>query len=416
MKRLYTVLLLAGITLFSAVSTGFPVFYTVIYVLLGVLISSLVWASLNLYGIQVVAERRSGRARVGDIAESDITIKNTTIVPKLLVEVQDLAELPGQVTGKMVNLKPRQVVNWQARAPLRKRGSYRLGPARAFSADFFGIFRLQRTFPGTQEIIVYPAIVDLPMFQLPQAEWTHQGTARRKGQAVTPAASSIREYTYGDSFKRIHWPSTARIGKLMVKEFDTDLGSQVFIMPDLHQGVQAGDDIENTEEYAVTAASSIAARCRAMGWPVGLIAQGDQEYFVTPDRSTSTEEQMLDMFAVARAEGTQPLAEVLMGVWHSITTPATLVVITPSTDLKWVYAIRSLLGRQFQVAVVLMDVRSFGREVDHQETLNALKEQGVLTYVLRRGQELQDALNYKTALAGEVSFAIPTWAGGRMVP
>ena len=55
------------------------------------------------------------------------------------------------------------------------------------------------------------------MFHLPQADWTHQGAARRRSQVVAPTASSVREYSYGDSLKRIHWPSTARIGKLMVK-------------------------------------------------------------------------------------------------------------------------------------------------------------------------------------------------------
>ena len=129
-----------------------------------------------------------------------------------------MAELPGQVTGRVVNLRPKQVVRWQARAPLRRRGSYLLGPTRAFGTDFFGIFRFQRNFPGTQEIIVYPGIVDLPNFQLPQAEWNQLGSPRRRSHEVTPSASSVREYTQGDSLKRIHWPSSVRTGKLMVKD------------------------------------------------------------------------------------------------------------------------------------------------------------------------------------------------------
>ena len=408
MKRRYTVLLLAGISLISGIASNFAVFFIVFYVLVGVLVGSLAWALLSLHGIHAVAERRPSRARVGDFAESDVTIRNSSVLPKLLVEIQDLAELPGQVTGRVVNLRPKQVVHWQAKAPLRKRGSYPLGPARAFSTDFFGIFRFERAFPGTQEIIVYPAIVDLPMFQLPQAEWTQLGAPRRRSQEVTPSASSVREYVQGDSLKRIHWPSSARTGKLMVKEFDTDIGNQVWIILDLHQDVQAGGDIENTEECGVTAAASIAAQCRAREWPVGLIAQGDREYFVAADRRASTEDRMLDMFAVAQAKGTKPVAEVLLEACTSIDPPATLVIITPSTNIEWVYAIRSLIGKQFQIAVVLIDVRSFGEDVNSQAALSELEEHGILTYVLHWGDALKDALNYKEALALEGLAPVPS--------
>ena len=408
MKRLYTVLLLAGISLISGIASNFAVFFIVFYVLAGVLLGSLAWALLSLHGIHAVAERRPSRARVGDFAESNVTIRNSSVLPKLLVEIQDLAELPGQVTGRVVNLRPKQVVHWQAKAPLRKRGSYPLGPARAFSTDFFGIFRFERTFPGTQEIIVYPAIVDLPMFQLPQAEWTQLGAPRRRSQEVTPSASSVREYVQSDSFKRIHWPSSARTGKLMVKEFDTDIGNQVWIILDLHQDVQAGGDIENTEEYGVTAAASIAAQCRAREWPVGLIAQGDREYFVAADRRASTEDRMLDMFAVAQAKGTKPMAEVLLEACNSIDPPATLVIITPSTNIQWVYAIRSLIGKQFQIAVALIDARSFGEDVNSKAVLSELEEHGILTYVLHQGDALQDALNYKETFAMEGLAPVPS--------
>ena len=401
MKRPYAILLLAGISLLSGIASDFAVFFIVFYVLAGVLLSSLIWALLSLQGVHAVAERRPARARVGDFAESDVTIWNSSYLPKLLVEVQDLAELPGQVTGRVINLRPKQVVRWQARAPLRRRGSYLLGPVRAFGTDFFGIFRFQRTFSGTQEIIVYPSIVALPMFRLPQAEWHQLGSPRRRSHEVTPSASSVREYAQGDSLKRIHWPSSVRTGKLMVKEFDTDIGNQVWIILDLHQDVQAGGDIENTEEYGVTAAASIAAQCHVEEWPVGLIAQGDQDYFVAADRRSSSEDRMLDIFAVAKAQGTKPLAQLLHEARNSVSPPATLVIITPSTNVDWVNAMRSLLGKQFRVAVVLIEARSFGWSGTSQQVLSELEANGILTYVVHQGEDLQRALNYKEAIASE---------------
>lgn len=187
----------------------------------------------------------------------------------------------------------------------------------------------------------------------------------------------------------------------MVKEFDTDIGNQVWIILDLHQDVQAGGDIENTEEYGVTAAASIAAQCHVEEWPVGLIAQGDQDYFVAADRRSSSEDRMLDIFAVAKAQGTKPLAQLLLEARNSVSPPATLVIITPSTNVDWVNAMRSLLGKQFRVAVVLIEARSFGWSGTSQQVLSELEANGILTYVVHQGEDLQRALNYKEAIASE---------------
>ena len=156
--------------------------------------------------------------------------------------------------------------------------------------------------------------------------------------------------------------------------------------------------MENTEEYGVTAAASIVARCRELGWPVGLIAQGDREYFVAANRNAATEERMMDMFAVARAEGRSPLDQVLMQAGDSITPPATLVVITPSTDIGWIRILRSFLGKQFRVAVVMIDADSFGMIGSARKAVGMLEEIGILTYLVQQGDDLATALSYDSAV------------------
>jgi hypothetical protein len=45
---------------------------------------------------------------------------------------------------------------------------------------------------------------------------------RRRTHYVTTNASGVRDYAPGDSFSRIHWRSTARRNRLIVKEFELD--------------------------------------------------------------------------------------------------------------------------------------------------------------------------------------------------
>src|SRR5690606_17012240 len=128
-----------------------------------------------------------------------------------------------------------------------------LGPISLRSSDPFGLFVHERVIDQTHDLVVYPAIMELSNFEIPLGELAGESRIQRRTQQVTPSASGIREWQRGDSFNRIHWRSTARAGRLMVKEFDLDPTSDIWLVLDLEQRVQAGAGEESTEEYAVTA-------------------------------------------------------------------------------------------------------------------------------------------------------------------
>ena len=65
-------------------------------------------------------------------------------------------------------------------------------------------------------------------------------TTRKRSHDLTPHAASVREYAFGDSISRVHWNSTARLGKLMSKEFDLDRSGDIWILVDLHRGCSGG--------------------------------------------------------------------------------------------------------------------------------------------------------------------------------
>ncbi|WP_444546131.1 DUF58 domain-containing protein [Tepidiforma flava] len=115
--------------------------------------------------------------------------------------------------------------------PLLRRGLYEWGPLTVTAVDPFGIFRRTRTFGEAQQILVYPPVVELPHFQAPPANLPGEGRFRRRTHYVTPNAAGVREYAPGDAFNRIHWRSTARTGELMVKTFELDPASDIWVTP-----------------------------------------------------------------------------------------------------------------------------------------------------------------------------------------
>jgi uncharacterized protein (DUF58 family) len=62
--------------------------------------------------------------------------------------------------------------------------------------------------------------------------------------------ASVRDYAPGDSFNRIHWPSTARTGQLIVKEFELDPMADIWLFLDLEKRVQVGDVGESVPDLA----------------------------------------------------------------------------------------------------------------------------------------------------------------------
>src|SRR5690606_19401244 len=157
------------------------------------------------------------------------------------------------------------------------------GPLRVTSTDPFGLFRMVREFGGTQQILVYPPVVDLPHFQAPPANLPGEGRFRRRTHYVTPNASGIRQYAPGDAYNRIHWRSTARMGELMVKTFELDPASDIWVILDLERRVNAGRGEESTEEYGVRAAASIARHYLVSNRTVGYMSFGRDLQIIEPE-------------------------------------------------------------------------------------------------------------------------------------
>ena len=392
-----------GLVFFSAISSGFAVFYFMFYTLLAVLLASFVWTRLNLFGLSITASRRSGLSQVGDHVETKLLIKNENILPKILLEIRDMDDLPGNSTGSLLNIKPLQTVTWSGKALLRKRGIYKLGPPKAYTSDLFDLFHFTKTFVGVNEITVHPATVHIPNFQLSHSIGLHPGTSRRSTQQITPSVSTIRDYVYGDALRRIHWPSTLRQSKLMVKEFDSDARGHTWIVLDMDHTVQSGEEIDNTEEKTVEVAASVANHLLNADVPVGVLAHGNQEYAVPPKRTSSAHTDIMSMLAIVKADGNKPLHQVLRQNHSLLGMSSALIIITPSTEISWLEVVRTSLSEVSRIALVFVDPHSFGLDGVLDMNRFFLSSSQAPTYVVRKGGNLGDELDYRNTSSVDMS-------------
>jgi len=421
--RPLTLLILAGLSFLAAQGTGLRLFFHLSYLLVGLLVLAALWAWLNLRGLVVERETLTPRTTVGEYARERIILRNRWFLPRLWVELYDESELPERGPGFVASLAGKETGRWTARTLCTRRGRFRLGPATLISGDPFGIVRLRRSFPATGEILVYPQMVDVPDFRLPGAELPGGQTTRARSFHLTPNVATVREYAPGDSMNRIHWRSTARLGQLMVKEFELDSSADVYLVLDMqeravvrdiraaqrHRGGDAPDAdagpwwarqtaaapvfaLESTEEHAVMAAASLARALLAQNRLVGLVAWGQHRELIPAEREARQLFKILEALAVLRAHGAHALAEVLVAESQRFGRNCTLVVISSSVDERWVSALQQHLSRGVRAVALFVDPQSYGGWQDPEPLLRRLAGLRVPTYRLRQGQPLPESL------------------------
>ena len=380
---------------FYAFGTGFDFFFRFLYVLLMVSGIGFVWAWLNLRGIDHSVTRDANRGRVGGYLGGQVSIVNRTRMPKSWLEVAEATGPSADTSGRGLALIREQVRSWRIRTYLAKRGVYRSGQVRLVSQDPFGLFRLRRDFLDPHPYIVFPAVEELPNLDARFAGLPSDSRMTRHWEQITTDVASIRNYVDGDSMRRIHWPYTARMNELMVKEFDMGLSAEAWVLLDMHQMSHYGadlDEVNNTEELSVTVAASIVDRLMDQSMPVGLASNGDQEHIYRPDSSPEQRGRLMETLSEVRAHGQRPLQDFIYGVRNHLNQYNALTVVTSSVETQWVASLTDLRRQGVEVAVVLVDRSSFGSPTDMRVPLEALSANLIPVYMVHQGDVLDDAL------------------------
>ena len=392
-KRTLAVIAISVVTLFLALGTGFQIYFHICYLTILVLLVSLLWSFVNLRWINLTVRRNYQTLRVGDYVQTNITLENSSPLPAFGLEINELAEIPGHTSATIVNVSPYQSLQLTINVPLKKRGVYQVLEPSITSTDPFGIYSLRNQTRRSEELVIFPKVVDIPVPSLGEGEISGEGEIHRSTPDATSSVSTIREYQPGENYKFIHWPSTARNNSLMLKQFDTGMEDITWIILDLDKNVHAGWDIENTEEYCITAAASIATAYSSIGWSVGLMAHGKRQYILPPKQGVYGLEQIMAALTEARSEGEVRFEELLsQRRSHTFSQATSINIITPSTEIGWSILLESLVEQGLQTSVIMVDSESFGANSNNEVLLQRLQGKYIRTYMLRHGEDIRQSL------------------------
>jgi uncharacterized protein (DUF58 family) len=357
-------------------------------------IGSYILCALSVRGLEV--ERGPTRKIYeGERCDIKLTLINTSRLPKVFLGVAE--SLPQwlepleEARFIVPLLLPKRSIELTYRVRGTKRGAYLLEAVAVSSTDLLGAFRVERRAPAAQEIVVYPSPTRVS--PEPLAGVRAFGGAETEQLAASQAGLEfygIRDYRPGDALRRIHWPSTARLGDFAVVEFEESFGADLVIAIDLRRGTEFGSGRDTSLEMAIKAAASLAAFAVESGANVVIAGQDARRRYLTSARRYEELPAVFEALARMEADGDTPLPEVMAGL-DEAAAGAWAVVLTAAPDESLAAATEVWLRRQAQVVAVLFDGTSWGAErpPDVYSMSRRIEAAGVRVEIFRRGDELR---------------------------
>ena len=137
-------LLVGGILVVAAFSTGYAFLFYLVYLGLLVVGGSYLVTRNGLADLEAGYAVNQLQAHVGDQLRTTYTLRNTSRLPKLWLEVHNPSTLPIPLPGRAISLGTRRERSWVARVPLIRRGHFRVDPLQIRTGDPVRVLRGER--------------------------------------------------------------------------------------------------------------------------------------------------------------------------------------------------------------------------------------------------------------------------------
>jgi uncharacterized protein (DUF58 family) len=403
-KKSWILIFLVIAIFFICLNSGVTAVYLLLSVGLGMILFSALALVASLGKVECIRQMK-------DVAHEDDTIfvklsvKNESPLPKSFMEVVDFLPFafPHQrrPSALIVSLPAKKRIDIDYAIQCFKRGLYRVGPCEIVSSDPLGLFFLRKEIETYSSIMVYPKMFQIEYLPVvlkgATPAWFGIDTARISGDDTE--FYGIREYRRGDQTSRIHWPSSARVMELVVKEFERTAVYSATLALDLNKDSDIGQGRETTLEYAVKIAASVARYLIRMGAAVQFIAYGRRPIFVPFSKGASQLSRLLEVLATVQAEGEVSFGRLLQERGAALSTRSTLIPIMLDFDRDALGSLIQLKATGINPLVFILVSSSFKEQSQNEQTeriRRRLQERlfalGLRGYVICQGDDLQKVM------------------------
>jgi uncharacterized protein (DUF58 family) len=233
----------------------------------------------------------------------------------------------------------------------RNRGRYVVGPLSIFITDPFGLARIRIQTSERSELIVYPEVEEVEAWNLAMHGAGSGESTVRQLQHSAAEFYTMREYVTGDDLRRIHWPSVARTGQLMIRQDESTRRSTATVFLDNRSSV-LGPDGSPAFERAVSIAATVGRL---------LVQKGFALHLATIDSPATlvSETRLLETLASVSSVRTRAVGEALIALRATARSDTSLALVTATplaNEVQSLLRIGSGFGRKLAVFVYTVNV------------------------------------------------------------
>lgn len=223
---------------------------------LTVAVGSALWTARVPHRATVRRQIAAPRVARGDPIRLTYRIRNDRRRRSVAAQILDHCD-GTMITTDLAPVEPGERRERRASLPTRRRGVFDVGPLAIERADPFGLAVGRRVDASVGTIVVHPRIYPLhgPHGAMHTVE--NEAIARRTASDPLSGFVSLREYVIGDDPRLIHWPTSARVGSLMVREHVELRRPEFTVVLDAADSVGTAEDFE--EMVDVTASMAVHA-------------------------------------------------------------------------------------------------------------------------------------------------------------
>ena len=317
--------------------------------------------------------RRLGNAAVhdGDTVQVTLDLRNQGHRTVRNLSIVDVVQSLGVAHFEVSGIEGGHTATATYRVLCRPRGVFRVGPVETISSDPLGLAELPAADGPVDQLVVYPAVEHLTGFPVVRGQDPSMAAARPEhAQRGGEDFYTLREYQRGDDLRRVHWPSSARTDRLMIRQLETPWQSRALVLLDVRASVYESSDAFET---AVSGAASVVTHLVRSGFDADLWA-GDPTAIDASRYGAAMEKLAL----------VQPIDDIdLQAVATRIRQKGgggALVIVTGNAD-RTLVAVQQLLSRDYPTTVLL------GAASTTAQTLAGFHRLGVTTVTIPPGDD-----------------------------
>lgn len=342
-----------------------------------------------------VARRAPAEAFAGGEVGVELILTNRSRRPKLSVTVRDPHVAPAAAFIPWIG--GRETVTAFTLRAGAKRGVVDGGLVEVASSAPFGVAEARRRVPATGRTVIYPRVVPVASMPLLDPGWVagdEAASSSRRGEGQD--FLGVREYQRGDSLRYVHWPSTARHGSLIVREFEQERRARLVVLVDTW--ADAGDG-ETALDLCCAVAATVTLAALRSDRVVALAAarEGEVAPPVEVDRSAA-----LSWLAELQAPGGLSLPAAVDAVAPLLRGPAACLLVfpawRPNAGRSLLRATAELATRGLRVSAAIVDAATLRPAVpvlaaaELEELSRELTSAGAGVYLIRPEEDLAACL------------------------